>query len=66
MATKDQTTNNNFNPRTPEPVITYDHMEQVPGMKIKPAGQMPVWSFVIEETNNYSIARGALPFAVSA
>ena len=38
-----------FNPSAPEPVITYDHMEQDSGMKSKPAGQMPVWSFLIEE-----------------
>ena len=38
-----------INPSAPDPVITYDHMEQDSGMKIKPAGDRPVWSFVIEE-----------------
>ncbi len=48
MATKDHTTND-ITQRTPEPVITYDHMERASGLKIKSAGDMPVWSFVIEE-----------------
>jgi hypothetical protein len=40
---------NEFAPTAPDPVITYDHMEQDTRMKIKPAGVMPVWYFLVEE-----------------
>ena len=38
-----------FASSSPDPVITYDHMEQDSRLKIKHTGDMPVWSFVIEE-----------------
>jgi len=49
MTAKAQTTNNNFTQHTPEPVITYNHMETDGAVNIKTAGPIPVWSFLIEE-----------------